>query len=64
MPAGGWIQKKDNDHVTVGCDSGGKSWTITCVGNQWKEDIGVLPHGMSLPRQLGCGVWQMWLGGI
>ncbi len=55
-PVGGWIQTQDNGQVTVGCDSGGRSWTMSCVGNQWKGDIGVCPHGGSLPRQLRCGV--------
>ena len=43
-PNGAWTTR-DGDIMEIGCHSGAKSWTLTCVENQWIGAVGYCGTG-------------------
>ena len=38
-PEGAWMTR-DGDVMEIGCHSGSKTWSLTCIDNQWTGAVG------------------------
>lgn len=39
VPEGAWVSRED-DVARVGCSSGEKTWTFTCISQRWVGSMG------------------------